>query len=378
MATVIVYRSRSASFAANRVAAASSGDIRAVQQDAYRHQEGDTAVVRWDCYVGLSHPDSVLDVNPAARVAVVRDKTASRILLAELAPQTWFSLADVQVPCVIRPRRHKAGAHFHIVRETSDILRATRRCGSGWYASRLITKQREFRVFMVQGRVAAVSERFPRTEDDGNTSAIAWNLALGGRLINIARPDWPVGVLKASITAMERLDLGFGAVDACIDTAGQTFIFEVNCSPALRNKFTIKQLAKALAFTGDVSPVKTGAKKAKSFVHPAVLPREEAAIPAQSARPFVEAAPAEGLAEAIAPVQLPLQGDNMPAVATSTITDPQSSDHILVVAGEAKSAFIARAEMLFDSCFDRERNRRRLEIEAQIAELRQRLDSGSF
>lgn len=364
MATVIVYRSRSASFAANRVAAASSGDIRAVQQDAYRHQEGDTAVVRWDCYVGLSHPDSVLDVNPAARVAVVRDKTASRILLAELAPQTWFTLADVQVPCVIRPRRHKAGAHFHIVRETSDILRATRRCGSGWYASRLITKQREFRVFMVQGRVAAVSERFPRTEDDGNTSAIAWNLALGGRLINVARPGWPVGVLKASITAMGRLGLGFGAVDACIDTAGQTFIFEVNCSPALRNKFTIKQLAKALAFTGDVSP--------------AVLTREEAAIPAQSARPFVEAAPAEGLAEAIAPVQLPLQGDNMPAVATSTITDPQSSDHILVVAGEAKSAFIARAEMLFDSCFDRERNRRRLEIEAQIAELRQRLDSGSF
>lgn len=371
--TVIVYRSRSASFAANRVAAASSGGIRAMQQDAYRHQDGDTAVLRWDCYAELQLQPGIIDINPSSQVTLARDKGASRRALAELAPPTWFTLADVQVPCVIRPRRHKAGQHFHVVQQPSDVRGAVRRCGNGWYASSLIDKQREFRVFVVQGRVASVSERFPAGPTD-----VAWNLARGGRLTNVARPDWPVSVLKASIAAMGRLGLGFGAVDACIDTAGQTFIFEINCSPALRNKFTIKQLAKALAFTGDVSPVKTGAKKAKSFVHPAVLTREEAAIPAQSARPFVEAAPAEGLAEAIAPVQLPLQGDNMPAVATSTITDPQPSDHILVVAGEAKSAFIARAEMLFDSCFDRERNRRRREIEAQIAELRQRLDSGSF
>lgn len=268
--TVIVYRSKSASYAAQRVANASNGAIRAVQENNYRPRDGDSMVVRWDCYADLSIPTGVLDLNRAAAVVQARDKGASRRVLAELAPPTWFDRADVQVPCVVRPRTHKAGNKFYVCKNHLEVATAVWHCGTGWYASRLIDKAREFRVFVVQGRVAAVSERF-----QGIDHAVAWNLALGGRLRNLNRPDWPVDVLRAALTAMERVGLGFGAVDACIDTARRVWIFELNTSPALRNKFTIAQIAKALSSPlADSPPVREGAQKPRSYAHPAVLTRE--------------------------------------------------------------------------------------------------------
>lgn len=265
--TVIVYRSKSASFAANRVAKAVPG-IKAVQQDSTIPADA-RAVVRWDCWAdGLSLPQGAIDINPAIAVQRARDKAETRRLLAELAPPTWFARPDIQVPCVIRPKTHKAGARFHVVRETSGVLRAVRRCGNGWYASRLIEKAREFRVFVVQGRVVAVSERFPAHATD-----VAWNLARGGRLINLERKAWPTDILRAALEAARRLGLGFGAVDACFCTEGRAWIFEANTSPALRNKFTIKQIAKGLAACGTmvIPPIKDGAQKAKSFAHPAIV-----------------------------------------------------------------------------------------------------------
>ena len=195
MATVIVYRSQSASFAAQRVATASNGAIRAVQQDHYRHQPGDTAVVRWDCYERLAIPPEVRDINPYQAVLASREKGQARTLMGPLAPQTWFRLGDVRTPCVVRPRKHKAGVRFFVCRNQDDVARAIRRCGTGWYASALIDKAREFRVFVVGGRVAAVSERFPGDEASG-PGTVAWNLALGGRLANVNRPDWPECVVS--------------------------------------------------------------------------------------------------------------------------------------------------------------------------------------
>lgn len=306
MPSVIVYRSQSASFAAKRVASASEGHIRAVQQDGYRHLAGDSAVIRWDCYDDLPIPSGVRDINPAAAVRAAREKGAARVTLAELAPPTWFNRADVQIPCVVRPRRHKAGNKFFVCRTHQDVAVAARRCGAGWYASRLINKSREFRVFVVGGRVAAVSER-----SAGDSHEVAWNLALGGRLRNLNRPEWPVDVLKAAITAMGRVGLGFGAVDACIDTDGRIWVFELNTSPALKNKFTISQLAKALSSPFVDAPIKEGAKRPKSYAHPGVLQSDaspavpEQPTPALPVVPVVSTVPTAPVAAAAASTSTP-------------------------------------------------------------------------
>lgn len=262
--SVIVYRSESASYAAKRVAAAAHG-LKAIQQRHYRPAPNDGPVIRWDCYEDLAVPQG-LDMNPARAVQAARDKIRARAVLGHLAPRTWTEASAVRLPCVIRPRRHKAGLHFHVCNTTAEVLRAIKKLGRrGWYASELIDKAREFRVFVVAGRVAAVSERLP-----GTSHAIAWNIARGGRLINVNKPYWPVEILAPSIEACRLLGLGFGAVDVCIARDSRVFVFEVNTSPALKNKFTIRQIARSLAHGAAVKPVKDGARKPGSYQHPAL------------------------------------------------------------------------------------------------------------
>lgn len=370
MPTAIVYRSQSASHAAKRVAAAAPG-LRAVQQDAYRPQPNE-AVVRWDCYEPLLTNTHTVDINPATAVQGVRNKITARSILGALSPNTWTDLPSIQLPCVIRPKRHKAGAHFYVCRTAGEARAAAHRLRRvGWYASQLIQKVREFRVFVVKGRVVAVSERFP-----GNSHEIAWNLALGGRLANLDRADWPIAVLKAGVEGANRLGLGFAAMDVCLDTAGAAWVFEGNTSPALRNKFTIKQIAKGLAYSGDVPPVKTGASKPKSFAHPAILegvpPVAERPLPVVAPMASPAAPPQVAVAvPVVPPIQAPQapQGAAMPAM----ILSPLSTDTLTIAVRETKEGFLARAGVLFDKAVERERLNRRRDIENQIAELQRQL-----
>lgn len=271
MSVVIVYRSESARPACERVVRCEPSHIRSVQESSYRHLEGDTAVIRWDSHTELRIPTGVMDVNPLLQIGVARNKALSRVRLGTLAPLTWQTRHAMQFPAVIRPRRHKAGERFFVVNEMDAARRAINRCGAGWYASQLLNKSREFRVFVVQNRVIAVSERFPGED----VSAVAWNLALGGRLANLERKQWPLPVLTASLEAMRRIGLGWGAVDACLDTDGRAWVFEMNTAPALRNHYTIEQIAKAFAWIDSEDPetyalTNDGTLTWKDYIHPAL------------------------------------------------------------------------------------------------------------
>lgn len=386
MATVLVYRSNSASYAAKRVAAAAPG-ITAVQQDHLGdHGRGDV-LVRWDCYENLP-PHNARDLNPARAVQGARNKIAARAILGDLSPETWTDIGSVRLPCVIRPTRHKEGKHFFVCNTPGEVRAAVQRLRRlGWYGSTLIHKAREFRVFVVEGRVVAVSERFP-----ANSTDVAWNLARGGRLVNVARGDWPVEVLRASVEACNRLGLGFGAVDACIDRTGRVYVFEVNTSPALKNKFTIKQIARGLAAAGrELPPIKATARKPRSFAHPAILAEGEdappsrptPAAPAPQAPPAPAAAPSQPVVVQAPPVP---QGAAMPAASTAVLHAVNSAtDHIRLQPGESKVLFLERAAALFDNAYDREREERRREaqselarLQLQIATLQQRINSGNF
>lgn len=119
---------------------------------------------------------------------------------------------------------------------------ASRACHAGWYASELVNKAHEYRVFVLDGYVVCVSERFP-----GEPGAVAWNLALGGRLINLRYNEWPVGMLNTTVAAVRRLGLDWAAMDVAVDTAGRTVVFEANTAPGLRNPYTLGQIGRAFA-----------------------------------------------------------------------------------------------------------------------------------
>ena len=223
-------------------------------------------VLRWGSVVAVN---AATQINPVEAVKLARDKRASRTVLGDLAPATWFTLRDVKTPCVIRPKKHHAGIEFHVCKTDEEvkrvITRLTRR-GKTWYASELIDKAEEYRVFVLHGRVVCMSQRFP-----ANATDVAWNLALGGRLINAKRDAWRPDVCKAAIVACERLGLDWGAIDLAVAKNGKVYVFEANTAPGLRNPYTLGQIAKSLmwaASNGKAPEIKTGAAKWSHFIHP--------------------------------------------------------------------------------------------------------------
>lgn len=216
----------------------------AVRECDYQYAEPHDILVRWGSTV---RADLHTVINTAEAVANARDKIKTRNLLGPLSPETWTQRQAIEVPCVIRPSKHFGGHKFFVCRTSKQVDYAIRRCGlngSEWYASRLIYKREEFRVFILHGSIICVSDR---THPDPD--AIAWNLAKGGSLKNLRREYWEPEVLTASTTAMQDLGLDWGAVDVAIGEDGEACVFEVNTAPGLTNPYTIKQIVKAFAWT---------------------------------------------------------------------------------------------------------------------------------
>ena len=219
-------------------------------------------ILRWGSVIPLlRYEGRVFNSNDA--VSLSRNKKASRQVLLDLSPTTWYGLTDVRTPCVIRPRRHHGGYKFFVCNNSTEVLRATKRCRLGWYATELVDKAEEYRVFVLQGRTVCVSQRFP------GQHAIAWNLGMGGRLINVEKNEWPKIVVIAAINATKRLGLDWAAIDVATAKDGRTVVFEANTAPGLRNKYTINRIAKALSWA-DKNPPPPEAKGDtwKNLLHP--------------------------------------------------------------------------------------------------------------
>ena len=230
-------------------------------------------VVRWG---SVWPPDGQVrqSLNSAESVAVAKDKIETRKRLGVLAPPTWFRRQDIpdpeQMTVIVRPGKHHAGKRFYVCSSAASLDKAIRKCGASWYASLLIEKAHEYRVFVCQGRIVAVSERFP-AEDAIGAGKIAWNLAMGGKLINVRYNDWPLPVCKTAISACDKLGLDWGAIDLTVDTGGDVWVFEANTAPGLRNPFTMKQIAKTFVWAGEnKSPKPVKGETWQSLMHPAL------------------------------------------------------------------------------------------------------------
>lgn len=222
--------------------------------------------VRWGTKEAV--PAGVKVINSAEAVAKARDKKASRTVMGSLAPKTWFTLTELKFPCVIRPKTHHAGNRFFVCKSMLEAKVAAKKCKLGWYGSELIDKDTEFRVFVLHGRVVAVSQRFK-----GPSHPVAWNMALGGKLINLKQGGWPLNVLKASIEATKLIGLDWAALDVAVEKGtGRVVVFEANTAPGLRNPYTMTCIAKAFNWSLTNESPKAVAKfdKWSRFIHPGI------------------------------------------------------------------------------------------------------------
>lgn len=145
-------------------------------------------------------------------------------------PLTWVANQEPEelpLPILGRPLRHRKGREYYIY-ETLDEYHATRNTET--YYSHLLRKTGEYRVFVFEGYVWAVSQKNPAEDIDGYQP---WNFALGNATFKLLRYEaWPREVCRLARDTCHNLGLLFGGVDIIIADNG-AFAVEVNNAPGI-------------------------------------------------------------------------------------------------------------------------------------------------
>ena len=207
----------------------------------------DALYIRWGC---TSNVPTKNVLNTAKAIHEVNDKTGFREVLNNhsLCPSTYFEDNIEEVygavfPVIVRPKKHAQGRHVYLCNNREEMKRAIRKCGQGYYVSEYIKKVSEYRVFVVQGRVACVAQKTPADPD-----AIAWNVAKGGRFDNVRWNDWPLKAVRVAVEGFNLSSLDFGGVDVMVDAEGDATILEINSAPSLTSPYRQECMAKAFDY----------------------------------------------------------------------------------------------------------------------------------
>lgn len=238
----------------------------------------DTLYIRWGCTVNVPCR-SILNVSEA--IHRVSDKVRFRVKLSNegLAPKTWVQMEDVPDEelakgVVIRPARHSRGRHTYLANNRMDLAEYCRVCGDGYYISQYIKKVAEYRVFVVQGRIACVAEKTPSNPDD-----LAWNVAKGGRFDVLNWDNWPLRACKMAIESFLLSGLDFGGVDVMVDSEGNPYILEINSAPSLTSPYRQQCMAKCFDYIIEngkaIIPLIEKRGGYSKFIHPAVCNRAQ-------------------------------------------------------------------------------------------------------
>lgn len=186
-------------------------------------------------------------VNKVEAIHKVNNKGAFRKLLSEnnLAQKTWLpgDKLDLEYPVVVRRNNHAQGKNLHVCNNLQEFNAATAKYPQNWYASGLIKKIAEYRVFVVSGRVVWVANKTP-----GNPNQVAWNVAQGGAFNNVNWGDWPLRVVKTACLAFDLSGLDFGGVDVMVDAEGKCYVLEINSAPSQTSPYRQECTAKAFDY----------------------------------------------------------------------------------------------------------------------------------
>lgn len=236
-------------------------------------------VVRWGCTANIpqSLPYTTI-INKASAIHGVNDKRYFRQLLTneypELIPQTFFEVKDnLPYPLIVRPAKHSQGKNLWVVNSLEELVNVVSSLPS-WYASRLINKVSEFRVYVANGRVITVAQKTPE-----DPTAVAWNVAQGGRFDVVPWGQWNLDVCRNAIESFSLSELDFGGVDVMTNEGGRPYTIEINSAPSLPflsdNKVSYRQTCMAKYFDyvsekGNNWIEPTGFSNWRDVIHPAI------------------------------------------------------------------------------------------------------------
>jgi glutathione synthase/RimK-type ligase-like ATP-grasp enzyme len=280
---ILLRRRKLGNGSCNGIKAASTTGIDVWRNDLPRPVGELNYVFRWGCTSNIPEREGVVVVNTAASIHWCSNKRQGRLDMQAAGvsvPKTWAVNADGSMgagyegtyvlgsgPIIARPTNHAQGKQL-FSGGWGDAVRQAAAWGGG-YISEFINKVAEYRVAVIQNRVAWVAQKTPGNPDD-----VAWNVAQGGRFDNVKWGNWPAAVIKEALAAAKVSGTDFCGVDVMTTEDGKAYVLEVNSAPSQTSAYRQSCFAKCFdhivtngkAHFGD--PAKFGWK---STIHPALL-----------------------------------------------------------------------------------------------------------
>ena len=232
----------------------------------------DDWAIRWATTSNL--PGNPKVINKASAIHTVYDKGGFRKKMADagFAPETYTNIdaferanRPMEQGWVVRANNHAKGADLWICTQMRQVKAAVKQCLNGYYISEFIDKDREYRVYLVSGRIVAMIEKHPEDQND-----VAWGL--GGDWDYIRWNNWPLDVCRVSSGAFKLSGLDFGAADV-ISKGKKAYVLEINTGPEITPYYG-HQFAKGIRYMierNDRSFIEPAAERSyRSYIHPAL------------------------------------------------------------------------------------------------------------
>lgn len=235
----------------------------------------DAIVIRWGCTSTVPQKNVL---NKASAIHLSSNKAEFRMLCQDnkvscpastIDKKKAYEWVDASISVIVRPSHHAQGKNLYVCNSRSDIDIAFGKCGDGTYAGLFINKVAEYRVFVAQGRAVWVASKTP-----GDPSAVAWNVAQGGKFENVRWSDWPLQVVDVAVKAHNLSGLDFSGIDIMVDTNGNPFVLEANSAPSQTSEYRQKCVAKVFDYiliNGSKASIPLGSSgKYLKYIHPAL------------------------------------------------------------------------------------------------------------
>lgn len=199
--------------------------------------KGTNWLVRWGTTTKLpAANDKANVINFASAIIETSDKGTFRAKAhkAGLTPKTWLTFDELAKDeegaeaVIIRSRHHERSEGINLCKTPAQAEAAIKKItakGDAYYISEYVKKDREFRVFVANGRAFMVFEKKPRNKAD-----VSWGCVEEGALEYVNWSEWPLHVVENAIKAFNLSKLHFGAVDV-IEKAGKAYFLEINTAP---------------------------------------------------------------------------------------------------------------------------------------------------
>jgi glutathione synthase/RimK-type ligase-like ATP-grasp enzyme len=231
-------------------------------------------VLRWGTTSNI--PGSPKVINKAKAIHKVFNKGVFRKLLADnnLAPQTYTDFGgfldehpDIWTfgKWIVRPNNHSRSENLSVGSCVREVYKAFSEYKDA-YISQYIQKDREFRVFVVSGRIVAMIEKIPRDK-----SEVSWGCVDQGEFKYIPWTEWPLSVAQKAVGAFKLSGLDFGAADVVMASTA-AYVLEINTAPEVTPYYG-KCIAKGLsAILDDDIPEEVDLTSTdwRDYIHPRI------------------------------------------------------------------------------------------------------------